>query len=267
MKPCVFCGSTAGRATDEHVIPKWARDGFDIQGWVTVDAADPGTELEQVGRMPHLNIVFKDGLCARCNNEWLGPIEDKTKAILLPMAFGATPAVLDAAAQALLAFWAVKTVFLLELAFRQKYPGRAVAGYVATGAEMAWLRAKVEPPPGSMVWIGCWDCQQRAPVRYEPSGAPVPATDGGTVAGHIATFTLGFVAFQVFSLDFVAAEARGADVWRWKWEPPEALRPALPRIWPAQRVVPDLPWPPHCFRREEWRRLVTWDEARRPGGA
>jgi len=65
--------STAGRATDEHVIPKWARDGFDIQEWVTIDAADPGAALEQVGRLRHLNIVFRDGLCAQCNNEWLGP--------------------------------------------------------------------------------------------------------------------------------------------------------------------------------------------------
>jgi hypothetical protein len=266
MRPCVFCGSTAGRATDEHVIPKWARDGFDIQEWVTIDAADPGAALEHVGRQRHLNIVFRDGLCAQCNNEWLGPIENQAKAILLPMALEAKPTVLDAASQALLAFWAVKTVFLLEFAFRQRYRNRSVAGYLATELEMAWLRAKEQPPPNSMVWIGCWDCEQKAPARYEPSAASVPAAMGDAVAAHVATFTLGFVAFQVFSLDFVAAEARGADIWSWTWEPPEALRAALPRIWPPQLVVPDVSWPPSCFRRDDWRRLVTWDEARRPPG-
>jgi hypothetical protein len=265
MRPCVFCGSKAGRATDEHVIPKWARDGFDIQEWVTIDAADPGAALEHVGRLRHLNIVFRDGLCAQCNNEWLGPIENQAKAILLPMALEAKPTVLDAASQAVLAFWAVKTVFLLEFAFHQRYRNRSVAGYLATEPEMAWLRAKEQPPPNSMVWIGCWDCEQKVPARYEPSAASVPAAMGDAVAAHVATFTLGFVAFQVFSLDFVAAEARGADIWSWTWEPPEALRAALPRIWP-QLVVPDLSWPPSCFRRDDWRRLVTWDEARRPPG-
>jgi hypothetical protein len=84
-------GFTAGRATDEHVIPKWARDGFDIQEWVTIDAADPGAALERVDRLRHLNIVFRDGLCAPCNNEWLGPIENKAKAILLPWPWRRSP--------------------------------------------------------------------------------------------------------------------------------------------------------------------------------
>jgi hypothetical protein len=74
--------------------------------------------------------VFRDGLCAQCNNQWLGPIENQAKAILLPMALEAKPTVLDATSQALLAFWAVKTVFLLEFAFRQRYPNRSVAGYL-----------------------------------------------------------------------------------------------------------------------------------------
>src|SRR5260370_23918477 len=136
MRPCVFCESTAGRATDEHVIPKWARDGFDVQGWLAIHAADPGAGLKEVGRRRHLNIVFRDGLCASCNNEWLGPIEDRAKAILLPIAVHAKPTALDAAPQSLVSFWAVKTVFLLELAFRQQYPHRAVVGDVASQAEM-----------------------------------------------------------------------------------------------------------------------------------
>jgi hypothetical protein len=147
MRPCVFCGSPAGRATDEHVIPKWARDGFDVQGWLTIEAADPGAELEQVGRLRHLNIVLKNGLCARCNNEWLGPIEDRAKAILLPMAVLAKPTVLDADQQALASFWAVRTVFQLELAFRDKYPRRAVGGYVPSAAKLRWLREEETPPP------------------------------------------------------------------------------------------------------------------------
>jgi hypothetical protein len=59
--------------------------------------------------MRHLNIVLKDGLCRPCNTDWLAPIEDRVKPILLPMMLGERAVVLDAAAQALLSFWAVKT--------------------------------------------------------------------------------------------------------------------------------------------------------------
>ena len=143
MRPCVLCGSVAGRGTDEHVIPKWARDAFDVQGWVTIHAGNSdGAALEQVGRLQHLNIVLKAGLCRPCNTDWLAPVERRVQAILLPMALRTEQSViLDAAAQALLAFWAVKTVMLLELAIRQNFPGRrAIEGYVATGPELAWLR-------------------------------------------------------------------------------------------------------------------------------
>jgi hypothetical protein len=55
---------------------------------------------------------------------------------------------------------------------------------------------------------------------------------GGQVAGHLATFRLGSVAFQVFSVDFQAAEQPGASVWNPK--PPAPLAVSLLRIW--------LPW-------------------------
>ena len=44
------------------------------------------------------------------------------------MAVQAKPTVPDADQQALVSFRAVKTVFLVELAFRDKYPRRAVRG-------------------------------------------------------------------------------------------------------------------------------------------
>jgi hypothetical protein len=266
MRPCVFCGSTAGRATDEHVIPKWARDGFAIQDWVTLSVGDgEAPALEQVGRLRHLNIVLKDGLCRPCNTDWLAPVEDKAKAVLLPMALNRAPTALDAAGQALVSFWAVKTVLLLELAIRQRFAGRRPAeGYVATTPEMAWLREREQPPPRSMVWLGCWDCEREIPVNYQPSTAGLPTSDGAEVTGHLATFTLGFVAFQVFTVDFVAAGVHEADVWNTR--PPETLRDALPRIWPPQLTVQEVSWPPAMFRREDWHRLVTWDDALRTGG-
>ena len=82
------------------------------------------------------------------------------------------------------------------------------------------------------------------------------------LAAHFTTFTLGFVAFQIFTVDFVAAEQHGAPVWN--QAPPASLIEALARIWPPQLNVADVSWPPRPFADDEWRRLVTWDEHLRP---
>ena len=61
---CVFCGTTNGKLTCEHVIPKWARRSFDIKGPVTVNAREEGlSQRHQVGAMQALNITLDDAIC------------------------------------------------------------------------------------------------------------------------------------------------------------------------------------------------------------
>jgi hypothetical protein len=48
---------------------------------------------------------------------------------------------------------------------------------------------------------------------YAPSTAPLPTRDGIPVQGHFTTFALGYVAFQVFTVDFIAAEQHRAAGW------------------------------------------------------
>jgi hypothetical protein len=269
MNGFIFCGSTDALLTIEDVIPKWARRAFDIQGSLTVTATDQPRSLKrQVGRpLPLLRIVLKDALCATCNNAWLGSTVEKPAARLLaPMAVERQPTVLDSAAQRLLALWAAKTALLLELAIRQMYPGeRRIEGYAPSEVELAYMWRHKEPPPRSMVWMGCWDCKNSKPVAYEPSSAALPTSDGAEVVGHLATFTLGYVAFPVFSVDFLAAEQHGAILWN--THVPESLDRHLVRIWPApQPVIPDVDWPPEQLGAEEWPRLVTWDGKLRPDG-
>jgi len=236
-----------------------------MQGWVTLHASDgSGSAREQVGALPNVNITLRDAICRKCNNEWLSRIETRASRILKPMSVEGQHAVLDAAAQALLSLWAAKTCLLLELAVRQMYAGkRLVEGYQATAQELAWLRQKSEPPPRSMVWLGYWDCQKSAPVNYEPSSAVLPTADGAVLAGHLTTFSLGFVAFQVFTVDFLAAEQHGAPVWNPRV--PKSLAGSLDRIYPALLRQPEVTWPPaRPFAKGEWRRIVTWDGRLRP---
>jgi hypothetical protein len=182
------------------------------------------------------------------------------------MAVEGEPASLDPSAQGLLALWAAKTVLLFELAIRQMYPNeRKTEGYSPSEVELAYMWRHKVPPPRSMVWVGYWDCTKSKPVAYEPSSTMVPTLDGAEVPAHLATFTLGYVAFQVFSVDFLAAEQHGATLWN--THVPESLNRHLDRIWPPlEPVTPAVAWPPEQFGADEWPRLVTWDGKLRPDG-
>ena len=265
MKACVLCGTMHDQLTCEHVIPKWARRSFNIKGPVTVDAREEGLgQRRRVGSMQALNVTLRDAICEDCNSVWLSRLERAVKPVLAPMAVSARPTALSPASQELMAAWAVKTVLLLELALRQMYPvSRSAEGYQASQPEFAWLRAKSEPPPRSLVWLGCWDCQQAIPVRYAPSSAPLPTPDRSRVKGHMATFTLGFVAFQVFTVDYVAADQHQASLWN--TDAPPSLAQALSRIWPQLLAPQEIFWPSQAFAAQDWDRLVTWDGALRRG--
>src|SRR5262249_2754275 len=122
MPSCVLCGASGDRLTDEDVIPKWALRALKVQGPVTASVREEGAEQQQqVGKRRSFNVVLDDGLCPTCNNVRLSQLENAVKPILALMAVGPKPTTLTAASQKLLATWAVKTVFLLELALRQKY--------------------------------------------------------------------------------------------------------------------------------------------------
>ncbi len=270
---CVLCGS-ADNPTDEDVIPRWLLRAFDVQGPVTINVREESGEPQAVTRRPNPKVMLRGGLCRVCNNERLSRFENAVKPILAPIARYAKPTVLDLDSQRLLATFAVKTVYLLELAVRQQYPdARLVVGYEPSIAEIGWLlgqlerrRARqIEPPPRSMVWLAHWDCGERSVVNYAPSSAPLRTPDSGEVVGQFTTLALGFAAFQVFTVDYVEATRREAEVWNPR--PPDSLRPASLRIWPHLLGAGAISWPPAAFPNGDFDRLANWDSALRRGVA
>jgi hypothetical protein len=275
---CVLCASVEN-PTDEDVIPKWLLRAFNVlERSTTVRVGEEDGEMREVRTLKRFQITLDDGLCKKCNNERLGGLEKVVQPILEPMAVRCEPATLNLDSQRLLAVWAVKTIYLLELASRQRYPGaRAVEGYRPSISETGWLLAQleqypaklIEPPPRSMVWLACWDCKtpntadRASTVYYATATAPLPTPDGGEVVGQFTTLALGFAVFQVFTVDYVEAEARKAVVWN--PNPPHSIRQAVRLIWPHRLRAGDVAWPPSAFPNDSFDRLANWDKALRRG--
>lgn len=275
--PCVLCGSL-NNPTDEDVIPKWLLRALDVQGPAAVNVREEAGDPHEVRTLRHFQVTLDGGLCNKCNNELLSRLEQAVRPILEPMAVRREPTTLDLASQRLLAMWAIKTVYLLEMAARQRYPGtRPVEGYQPSSSEKGWLLAQleqwtakpVEPPRYSMVWLACWDCMaspamnRGSVVNYAPSGAPLPTPDGSEIAGQFATLAIGFAVFQVFTVDYVEAEVRKAK--GWNPNPPDSIVHAIPLIWPHRLYAGDVAWPPPAFPNDSFDRLVNWDMTLRSG--
>jgi hypothetical protein len=277
---CVLCAS-ADNLTSEDVIPHWLLRALKVErGSTTVNVREESGPPREVWKLRDFQVTLDGGLCSKCNNERLGGLEQVVQPILEPMVVRRELTVLDLASQRLLAAWAVKTVYLLELAGRQRYPGaRPVEGYAPSIAELGWLLAQleqrpaklIEPPPRSMVWLACWDCRtagtvgRQSMVNYAPSAAPLATPSGGEVVGQFTTLAIGFAVFQVLTVDYVEAEVRRAVVWN--PDPPDSIADGVRLIWPHRLDAGDFTWPPPAFPNDSFDRLANWDKALRRGVA
>lgn len=262
---CVFCGSSDGPISTEHVVPKWARKLLEPLEPMPFRAhageAAGADQRRKIAQVPHLSVVVDNTVCQQCNNGFLARLERRASKVLAPMIQTARHTTLDADHQAMLATWATKTVWLLELAARQMFPGdRPIEGYLASEVEFAWLWQNGKPPPRTLLWITSWDCERNVPMMYQPSGASLPTSSGNLHPGHMTTFSLGYVAFQVFSTNFVTADQQGAALWNTR--PPASLASGILRIWPSLQQT--VEWPGTVLGREEWTRLTQWDGRLRP---
>jgi hypothetical protein len=143
------------------------------------------------------------------------------------MALEARKTEINPSEQALLATWATKTALLFEFAARQHYSGaRPYEGYEASEAEMAWLIERLEPPPRSRVWLGAFDARNVINSRHEACLIHLP----NSLDAHVTTLTVGYVAFQVYTINYVEADARSIPEFNVM---PEQVEMLLTRIWPA----------------------------------
>jgi hypothetical protein len=159
-------------------------------------------------------------------------LEQDVSACLSPM-FAGTRATLDGDAQALLATWATKTAYLIDVATTPVIP----RGYPQQ------LQIARRPPEGTIVWISAYKQPRRAAAawkrayRFPVRGANHPAEPNA----YAITFTVTRVIFQV-----VGHFSAGAATLR---DGRDGLAPALLRIWPPE--AQSIAWPPPFVFNDE----------------
>ena len=196
-------------------------------------------------RWPNLYVKLDHTVCADCNNGWMSRLEDTVKPFLGPMLINEHPVELDAVQQRDLARWAVIKVLLLELSIRQQHPRRRkTLGYKPSEPELVWLMTNQDPPPRSRVWLGAFDAQGQVAVN---SQALLLSSDDSSgkdpLLSHVTTLTIGYVLLQVFSIDYVVADAR--TLVPFNSSPANQFDRALVQIWPVVHQV--VRWPPSAY--------------------
>jgi hypothetical protein len=163
-------------------------------------------------------------VCTSCNNEWMSNLESEAKPVLQPMLAGQRNR-LDAASQATIAVWSLKTAMVLEAV-------ESPAERAYTQTERECLRSVGAIPQRTTVWLAAsaeasWFMSGK--VRHEGAATAVSIT---MVFAHLA--------IQVFTLrlpqDTDPQIRVTTDVRRGPWDQ------ATVRVWPLQCTSAN--WPP-----------------------
>jgi hypothetical protein len=148
---------------------------------------------------------------------------------------------LDADQQRNLARWAIIKILLLELSMRQQHSRRRTnLGYSPSPAELAWLATHSAPRPRSRVRLGAFDAGGQVATSTQAMLLTADGGPAGPLPSHVTTMTLGYVLMQVFSIDYVIADAQELPAFDASPLPP--IDQALVQIWPAAHQV--VRWPP-----------------------
>jgi hypothetical protein len=201
----------------------------------------------------------------------MSTLEKRVKKILADAMIAEAVIQLNRPRQEDLARWAVQKVLLMDLAIAQMGM-RDYLGFV-THRHLAWLYEHHQDrslPPGTRVWMFVHDIAQRS-TPDGPRSRPflhrdvrlVGTEDVGSVdpCAVLASFTVAFVGFQVFLVDFVDETPKHETP-----TTPPNLRSFLTRIGPV--VYPRAQWPrtkSYIDGVEDFTSFAGWDGQPIPG--
>ena len=230
-RPCIFCGSTENKLTNQHVFAEQLRERFeDVIGEEGVTSIRTGSEPPR--EFPSAPFADKiGGFCNKCNEGWMEDIENQAISILDTMMTGGFPRTLKPSDQLSLSTFAVLSALVLD--------HQVPKNRVVPDAEYDAFDSKQTPLDHHIVWIGKTDprvdnlvvAMRKGRVRSiqadtHPDLVRIlqEAMSNGQWI-YAFTFSIGFVVFQVMGHDIPAALNVNVG--------PDHFR-VLDRIWPVQ---------------------------------
>jgi hypothetical protein len=235
-KPCIFCGSTENKLTQQHLFASRFRESF--EGLIAIGRTMIHTEGNLVASFP--SKPFTDtigGVCKPCNNVWLNGIEDRVFPVIEPMMARDAATSLTPAMQLAIANWAVETV----LVFDHLYPRHRRV----PDSEYGTFYTKTQPLKSHVVWIGRTILTAENLINVS-IGRIIRLTlkqddalkkrlfDSAALGNwnYVMTYSIGYVVLQVVGFAIPEAVPLITD---------ERHRSTMSRIWPVQGKVE---WPP-----------------------
>lgn len=109
-KGCVFCHSSS-KMSREHVLPNWLCDLYPNETMITNQFVGKSQKTWPSKIFQHKAKV----VCEPCNNGWMSKLEGEAKPILTKLMRLSTT-IIDQNEQAILSFWAQKTLLMLNQA-------------------------------------------------------------------------------------------------------------------------------------------------------
>jgi hypothetical protein len=231
--PCMFCGATDQKMSNEHLWPQWIRRLLppDIQKQgIRYDVdTDAGKVRSFETRLFELKV--KD-VCKPCNEGWMGVYEDDVRRLATGMLQG-NRRHLHRGGQTSIAAWAVLKCLIGQRIYRQReiIPEdhyRAVYE----------LRDEKRPPDGAQVFTAraTWSTGTAQPGFFRLNGAGRLERDGGDdderLDGYLATLSV---------LDLVMLVFWPYDSNPGSFDYPQHFLPCIRQIWPAGD---SFVWPP-----------------------
>lgn len=216
MTRCLFCQTTDGKRSNEHVFRRAFKERFPLAPGLTFSWQTQAGELEIVKRPVSQFDMTLNAVCRDCNQGWLEDLENDATAVIHELTVGNEKLALSETEVRVLGFWA----YIRGLLLTHVYPRGRVPGTFFENAYMA--RDSRTTPGGSYVSLGA-----STHLVFEAGSVQAATFDPGG-------YYLGFVGFGLGPLVFLVS-----------------ICDASPEVASLARELIEAPraWFPNSFRR------------------
>jgi hypothetical protein len=184
MRTCIFCDDPA--TTKEHAWPQWLLRLFPSNDRSVIEAERAGRSLGTWHATGGIQLRF---VCLICNTGWMSALENSAKPIIRSLLEG-DHVHFDAASQAILSAWALKTAMVFE-ALNPDRPR------FYTNKERGHMRSLQAMAHRTSVWIA--RCIEQPDLYCAGKVLSGPFAEG-EIGGYATTLGIGPIALQILTV-------------------------------------------------------------------